>query len=99
MGFFLIGLALHTSNGNFAVLIFLFFYVLSNVVFFVVFLLARRVDGQQLIYLTDFRRLALEDWWASAAIAVSFFSQAGLPFFAGFFTKYYLLLAAGQEEQ
>ena len=45
----------------------------------------------------DFAGLSTRSPILAAAIAVSFFSLAGLPFFAGFVTKFYLFTAVANE--
>ena len=58
MGFLLMGVASATIEGYRATIIYLFLYVVTNLLFLTVFLNARRSDGLSLIYVTDFRRLA-----------------------------------------
>ena len=97
MGFLLMGLAAGSIEGYRATLIYLFLYVVMNMIFLIAFLNARRSDGLSLLYLTDFRRLAEADWRVTFSVAIALLSIAGIPPLAGFFGKYYLLLHAQEQ--
>ena len=55
IGFILLGLAAGSFEGYRTTLLYLFIYAVTNIGFLVVFLNARRADGNSLIYLSDFR--------------------------------------------
>jgi NADH-quinone oxidoreductase subunit N len=55
IGFLLVGLSSASAEGYRTTMFYLVLYALMNIGFLIVFLHARRADGQSLIYLTDFR--------------------------------------------
>lgn len=55
IGFLLLGLATGSFEGYRTTLLYLFIYAVMNIGFLVVFLNARRSDGNSLLYLSDFR--------------------------------------------
>ena len=59
MGFLLLGISANNSAGYVATIVYLFLYVVMNIIFLTIFLNARRSDGLSLVYLTDFRKLSL----------------------------------------
>ena len=58
MGFILLGLATGSAAGYRATLMYILIYVITNVIVITLFLRARRNDGRDLLFLTDFRGLA-----------------------------------------
>lgn len=97
IGFILLGLAAGSFEGYRTTLLYLFIYAVTNIGFLVVFLNARRADGNSLIYLSDFRGIGQQHWLLSWTLAVTLLSMAGIPPLAGFFGKYYLLLHAQEQ--
>jgi len=77
----------------------LFFYILIYIVISLSFfsiLLSLRLNNAKLVYLTDFVLLSKHNPTLAIAIAFLFFSMAGIPPLAGFFSKLYVFLAAVQ---
>ena len=70
-------------------------YAATNMVVFVGVIAFFNLTGKEEI--ADFAGLADRHPFLAASIAVGLFSLAGLPFFAGFTTKFYLFTAAANE--
>ena len=80
------------SNG---IMLHLVGYAATNMVVFVGIIAFFNMTGKEEI--ADFAGLADRHPFLAASIAVGMFSLAGLPFFAGFTTKFYLFTAAANE--
>ena len=80
------------SNG---IMLHLVGYATTNMVVFVGIIAFFNLTGKEEI--ADFAGLADRHPFLAASIAVGLFSLAGLPFFAGFTTKFYLFTAAANE--
>ena len=80
------------SNG---IMLHLVGYAVTNMVVFVGVIAFFNLTGKEEI--VDFSGLADRHPFLAASIAVGLFSLAGLPFFAGFTTKFYLFTAAANE--
>ncbi|MCE2405139.1 MAG: NADH-quinone oxidoreductase subunit N [Dehalococcoidia bacterium] len=80
------------SNG---IMLHLVGYATTNMVVFVGVIAFFNLTGKEEI--ADFAGLADRHPFLAASIAVGLFSLAGLPFFAGFTTKFYLFTAAANE--
>jgi NADH-quinone oxidoreductase subunit N len=93
MGYALLGLAAGTSYGVQGVLIYLAVYVFTNLGVFAGIQAMRR-NGQAVETISDLAGLARTDIKFALVFAMLFLSLAGLPPFAGFIAKFYILLAA-----
>ncbi|MCU0312191.1 MAG: NADH-quinone oxidoreductase subunit N [Acidimicrobiales bacterium] len=92
-GFILMAVEAASAEGNAAVLFYLAAYTFMVVgSFSVVTLVGRRGDGRH--SLRDYRGLGRTDPLLAAAFTVFLFAQAGVPFTAGFFAKFYAVVAA-----
>ena len=80
------------SNG---VMLHLVGYGLTSLVVFVSVIAFYNVTGKEEI--VDFSGLADRHPFLAAALSIGMFSLAGMPFFAGFTTKFYLFTAAASE--
>lgn len=58
MGFLLMGLTTDSEAGFRAAILYIIVYAIMTCAFLVIFLSARRADGAELIYISDFRTLA-----------------------------------------
>jgi len=58
MGFLLLGVATNTHEGTRATILYIFLYVIMNMIFLTVYLHAGTANNARLRYLTDFRTLA-----------------------------------------
>jgi NADH-quinone oxidoreductase subunit N len=95
VGYLLVGLAalsLQTSNG---IMLHLAGYAFTNLAAFAVVIAIHNQTGKDDI--ADYAGLADRHPFLAAALSIALFSLAGLPFFAGFFTKFYLFAAASRE--
>ncbi len=93
MGYALLGFAAGTTMGVEGVLIYLLIYVITNAGVFACILAMKR-DGQMVEEIADLAGLARTQPKLAFAFAVLMFSLAGIPPLAGFFAKFYVLLAA-----
>ena len=95
VGFLLVGIAALSHLASNAVMLHLVGYAFTNLVVFVGIIAFFNVTGKEEI--ADFSGLADRYPFLAAAISMGMFSLAGLPFFAGFTTKFYLFTAAAKE--
>ena len=93
MGYALLGLAAGTTLGVQAMLIYLAFYVVTNIGVFACIQAMRR-DGEAVETIADLAGLARTRPRMAFALAALILSLAGLPPLAGFFAKFYVFLAA-----
>ncbi len=93
IGILLIGFATATPEGMRAALFYLCIYIIMSLGLFAM-LLALRNAEQPSERLADLSGLSHSDPKAALALSALMFSMAGLPPFAGFFAKFYVLLAA-----
>jgi NADH-quinone oxidoreductase subunit N len=93
MGYALLGLAAGTVLGVQGVLIYLFFYAVSNVGAFVCIQAMRR-GGKKVEAISDLAGLSRTHPKTAFAFAALLFSLAGLPPLMGIFAKVYVFLAA-----
>ncbi|KAF7598417.1 MAG: NADH-quinone oxidoreductase subunit N [Candidatus Dactylopiibacterium carminicum] len=99
MGFLLLGFASSlpelTRNAYSASLFYMLTYVLTTLAAFGILLLMTR-EGYEAEQLDDFRGLNQRSPWWAAMMAIAMFSMAGIPFFVGFFAKFFVLQAVWQ---
>ncbi len=99
MGFMLLGFAASlpgmTGNAYSAALFYMLTYVLSTLAGFGVLLLMAR-EGFESDQLEDFKGLNQRNAWWAAMMAIVMFSMAGIPFFIGFFAKFFVLQTVWQ---
>ncbi|MGJ0535747.1 NADH-quinone oxidoreductase subunit NuoN [Methylocystis sp.] len=93
MGFALIGLAAGDEAGVHGVAIYLTIYLIMTLGTFAA-ILAMRVEGRYVENVSDLAGLSRTNGWMAFFLAMLMFSLAGVPPLAGFFAKYYVLLAA-----
>lgn len=93
MGFALIGLAAGNEAGVKGVVIYLTIYLVMTLGSFAA-ILAMRVDGKNVENISDLAGLSRTNGLMAFFLAMLMFSLAGIPPLAGFFAKYYVLLAA-----
>ena len=93
MGFALIGLAAGNEIGIRGVAIYLAIYLVMTLGAFAA-ILAMRVDGKSVENTSDLAGLSRTNGLMAFFLAMLMFSLAGIPPLAGFFAKYYVLLAA-----
>ena len=93
MGFALVGLASGSENGVRAVIIYMIIYAIMTLGTFACILAMRREEGP-VENINDLAGLSKNDLPMAFLLAMLMFSLAGIPPLAGFFAKYYVLLAA-----
>jgi NADH-quinone oxidoreductase subunit N len=92
-GYALIGLAAATSVGVRGIVIYLAIYLFMNLGTFAVILSMRR-DGKAVETIQDLAGLSRNQPAVALALAIFMFSMAGIPPLAGFFSKFYIFMAA-----
>ncbi len=93
MGFALIGLAAGSEAGAKGVAVYLAIYLVMTLGSFAA-ILTMRVNGKHVENISDLSGLSRTNGLAAFFLAMLMFSLAGIPPLAGFFAKYYVLLAA-----
>ena len=93
MGFALIGLAAGNEIGVRGVAIYLAIYLVMTLGAFAA-ILSMRVEGRSVENIADLSGLSRTNGLMAFFLAMLMFSLAGIPPLAGFFAKYYVLLAA-----
>nr|YP_007890617.1 NADH dehydrogenase subunit 2 [Jakoba bahamiensis]AGH24111.1 NADH dehydrogenase subunit 2 [Jakoba bahamiensis] len=95
VGFVLVAFATGTPEGLSSILIYSIIYIIMNLNFFSVLLsLRKQDDGQEVEFLEDLSGLYRKNAGLAASLGVVFFSMAGIPPLAGFFSKLYVFLSA-----
>ena len=92
VGFFLLALACGSTQGIEAFLLYMCLYVLMSLSVFTI-LLGLRASTTRIRYVQDFAMLGKTAPLLGFTLAMTFFSMAGIPPFAGFFAKFHVLLA------
>lgn len=93
VGYVLVGVCLHSYDGNYAAYMYMLIYVFGVIGFFagLVSLFGSKVDD---VTFEDLRGIPAGKKATVGAIAIIMFSMIGLPPFAGFFGKYYVFYQA-----
>lgn len=91
VGFILIGITGQSAAGSASVVYFVMIYVFSNLGAFGVVSLVSAVTGKETV--NDYKGFYKNNRVLSWILAISLFSLAGIPPTAGFFGKFFLLLA------
>jgi NADH-quinone oxidoreductase subunit N len=91
VGFILVGISGSSQAGSASVIYFLFIYILSNLGAFGVVAFISALTGKESI--DDYKGLYTTNPLLSWVLAIALFSLAGIPPTAGFFGKFFLLMA------
>ena len=94
VGYLLMGIAALSILSSNGLMLHLVGYAVTTMAAFTAIIAFYNLTGKDEI--PDFAGLADRSPFLAASLAVAFFSLAGLPFFAGFTTKFYLFTAAAQ---
>lgn len=97
VGFILLGLAAASEEGVKGILIYILIYATLSLGIFACIMMVNRRDGRS-DDISTFSGLSKTKPVLAFAIAVIMFSMAGIPPFAGFFGKFFVILAAIQSE-
>jgi NADH-quinone oxidoreductase subunit N len=92
VGFIFLGFSTVSIEGLQASLFYIFVYLLVSLNFFFVFLMIRSVNEKKIEKLSDLFYFSTSNKFFGIFIAISFFSLAGIPPLAGFFSKFIVLL-------
>lgn len=93
MGFILLGFGTGSEFGLFSSIVYIFIYSFLALVSFMFILGFWNKEGEAFLNISDLLSLRDRSSGASAIIAVTFFSIAGVPPLAGFFSKLFILVA------
>jgi len=91
VGFILIGITGYSDEGSASVIFFVLIYIFSNLAAFGVINLVSAVTGRE--NLDDYKGFYKNNRSLSWVLAIALFSLGGIPPTAGFFGKFFLLLA------
>ena len=91
VGFILIGISGQSVEGHASVIFFVLIYIFSNLAAFGVISLVSAVTGKENV--DDYKGFYKTNPWLSWVLAIALFSLGGIPPTAGFFGKFFLLLA------
>src|SRR6187549_2577718 len=91
IGFILIGITGYSAEGSSSVIFFVLIYIFSNLAAFGVINLVSAVTGRE--NLNDYKGFYKNNRSLSWVLAIALFSLGGIPPTAGFFGKFFLLLA------
>ena len=89
-GFFFLGLISCSIEGFSASFFHVSIYILSLLLFFILFFLFYNFSNKELIFITDFSLMGKNNPVFALAFTIVFLSISGLPPFLGFYTKYFL---------
>jgi NADH-quinone oxidoreductase subunit N len=96
VGYLLVGIAALSTAASNSIILHIIGYGLANLAAFSVITIFYNSTGKENV--NDFAGLAKRNPFLAMVLTVSLFSLAGLPFFAGFITKFYLFIAAAKED-
>jgi NADH-quinone oxidoreductase subunit N len=95
VGFMLLGLSTVSVEGLEASLFYLIVYLILSLTLFLILLSIRKsVDNRKIVYLNQFSMLLRNNSILAFIFALNLFSIAGIPPLIGFYSKYYIMLAA-----
>jgi NADH-quinone oxidoreductase subunit N len=97
IGYILIALVAANDDGIKAASIYMFSYMIMNVAIFAI-LLSLKAKNEYLINISDLKGLSKSNPIVSLSISIIMLSMAGIPPFIGFFGKFYVFIAAIEQE-
>ncbi len=97
VGYILIALVAANDDGIKAASIYMFSYMIMNIAIFAI-ILSIKVKNEYLVEINDLRGLSKSNPIVSLSIAIIMLSMAGIPPFIGFFGKFYVFIAAIEQE-
>lgn len=101
LGFMLLGLCFNSLLSYFSFLFYLIIYVLTNLCFFTFLIFSQYAAANQtrMIYINQLRTYIQTSFFFLLCLIVCLFSFAGIPPFAGFFAKFFILGVLVQQAQ
>ena len=93
IGYILIALVAANDDGVKASSIYMFSYMVMNIAIFTI-LLSIKVKNEYLVNISDLKGLSKSNPIVSLSISIIMLSMAGIPPFVGFFGKFYVFIAA-----
>ena len=97
IGYILIALVAANDDGVKASSIYMFSYMVMNIAIFTI-LLSIKVKNEYLVNISDLKGISKSNPIVSLCIAIIMLSMAGIPPFIGFFGKFYVFIAAIENE-
>ena len=97
IGYILIALVAANEDGVKAASIYMFSYMIMNIAVFAI-LLSIKVKKEYLVNIGDLKGLSKSNPIVSLSISIIMLSMAGIPPFIGFFGKFYVFIAAIENE-
>lgn len=94
MGYMLIGISTGTLLGAHAFFLYVIVYLITIFSLFGLLLSLKEKTGKTIVYLTDLLQLQKNHPLLRTAILLVLFSMTGIPPLIGFFSKFYIFLAA-----
>jgi NADH-quinone oxidoreductase subunit N len=100
LGFMLLGLCFNSVLSYFAFLFYLVIYVITNVCFFTFFVFCQQQATQQarVIFMNQLKIPIQTSFFLFFCLVTCLFSFAGIPPFAGFFAKFFILSVLVQQQ-
>lgn len=101
LGFMLLGLGFNTFLSYYAFLFYLLIYVLTNLCFFSFLLLCQYYADSllRLVFINQLKFQIQNSFFLFLCLLICLFSFAGIPPFAGFFAKFFVLALLIQQKQ
>ncbi len=97
VGYILIALVAANDDGIKAAAIYMFSYMIMNIAIFAI-VLSLKIKNEYLTEIKDLKGLSKTNPIVSLSIAIIMLSMAGIPPFIGFFGKFYVFIAAINQE-
>lgn len=99
VGLMLLGFSLYSIYGLFSLFFYCILYAFMCLcIFSILSLLYKNHDSKRLKYIQDFCIVSKQNYSLGFCLSISFFSIAGIPPFAGFFSKLFLFLSVVQHK-
>lgn len=90
-GFICLGLSTQDLIGYIGVLLYLFIYILTNIGIFTILLLCQKIERKPIIYISQLKNIFHSNEQLFLIFLTIILSFAGIPPFAGFFSKLFIL--------
>jgi len=99
LGLLVICVSLNTLESFQLGLFFFYIYIITIFLIFVVFLnVFNSLNYKTIIYLSSLKNFSKNNIFIACALIIFFFSLSGIPPFAGFFSKYFILISIAKQK-